>query len=529
MTSQFAYRVDLHSRISGGVEEIHSFATVAYSTSPAADPPSTFYDGRVTQPAMFMRSMFGAADTLFGGLTIGYGFCRLLNSDGGLDYLFNYAFDGSPYRLWRVDLTDPDNPELIFEGMLEQPTWDEESIVFSIRDQNYKLDIPLHTQHYAGTNALPAGVEGTPDDIQGAPKPILVGGVYNFEPVCVNTSKLIYQFDSWYTDATDVIIVFDKRVQLTQGTDYTSQADMEANAPSAGTVRLWMGGGMFRLGSQPVGQVTCTGTVMPPGGASYLEQVVQALLAFGYSGNFEAQMATTITTGIYSREETTVLGAINEVLEGTDAFLVYGPSPTGAYAGNGYFLSQLTDPTSLPYTPLADTLDLNPSNIVAGTLQRILQRDLTSGIPVSKVNLQCGRNYTVMSPTDIAGASAADVVYYGLEYRTKTASDGTVKTDWPQAPEINLRSNMHDAWGDSVAAMYLSLVKYRRDMYSLEIPVSVYHDVPAISGADRYTLLIGSRVSITFPRFGLDSGKLFLVISILENYDKETVTLTVWG
>ena len=68
-------------------------------------------------------------------------------------------------------------------------------ITFQCRDALHALDINLLTTKYAGTNAMPAGVEGTTDDIGGTPKPVLLGTCKNVTPKQVNTSKKIYQID----------------------------------------------------------------------------------------------------------------------------------------------------------------------------------------------------------------------------------------------------------------------------------------------------------------------------------------------
>jgi len=520
------YRVDLHAKSGSGADEVFSYATRAYQTSPSGSPANTFYEGRVQQPGLFRRDMFGEG-RLFGGLVVNSGACVLDNGDGGLDFMKDYAFDGLDFYIWQVEPDDPDNPVQVFEGVLEQPIITEETVTFMVRDYNHKLDVLLQDNRYGGTNSLPAGVDGTADDIAGRPKPILVGGCYNFEPVCVNTSKLIYQFDSFYAGAT--LYVYDSRAQLTLGTAYTDQADMEANAPASGSVRFWTAGGMFRIGARPVGRITCTGTVMPPGGSPYLSEVVEAILAFVYSGDFEAQMATTIGTGVYVLQEATVLNVLNEVLEGTSAFLTYGPSPTGAYSGNGYFLSQLTDPASLPYTPLADILELDETNILKGSIEPVIPNEVTRGLPVWRVNLSADRNYTVMTQNEIAGTvSQADVTRWGLEYRVSSVEDVLVKTVWPSAPELSLRSNLA-GYGATTAQHYMDLHGVKRDIYRLKVPMEVARDVPAVSGSDRYSLQLQSRVSITYPRFGLDSGKLFLVIGMVEDYKEETVELIVWG
>ena len=104
--------------------------------------------------------------------------------------------------------------------------------------------------------SLPAGVEGVVGDLAGKPKPLLFGVVTNIAPPCVNTARLIYQVnDGTITSLDDV---YDRGVALTLEGTYASEADVldDGQEPSAGMYKVYLAGGLFRLGSSPAGTVT---------------------------------------------------------------------------------------------------------------------------------------------------------------------------------------------------------------------------------------------------------------------------------
>lgn len=173
MSAQRLIRVDLYSKNAAGTDVIHRYATYDYVTASAATPSKTHIEGRLQQPGLMTRSMYGGTRTM-GDIPMGEGAIILANPDGALDSLIDFAFDGQQFRLIEIDpatgntSTYGDN---FRAGFIEQATFSEDQVVFAVRDGAHALDVALLTKKYAGTNALPAGVEGTPDDIKASPSP----------------------------------------------------------------------------------------------------------------------------------------------------------------------------------------------------------------------------------------------------------------------------------------------------------------------------------------------------------------------
>lgn len=182
-----------------------------YVTGPADTPANATYLPRVSNPGNFTRNIFSAGKT-GGASQVGYGAVVLVNTDGGLDDLGDYAFGGRACTIKEVEHDAAYSTAVtLFVGTLEQAEWSMNNITLRLRDRQAELDKPFQVTKYAGSNALPAGVEGV-EDIKGRPKPFLYGRCRNISPVCVNTSRQIWQVNDGPLD--DITAVRDNGVEL---------------------------------------------------------------------------------------------------------------------------------------------------------------------------------------------------------------------------------------------------------------------------------------------------------------------------
>ena len=219
--------------IGGSVAVTLYFGSTGYNhpTAPA------YYLPRLLQPLNFRRDLYAAATT--GGQSrASFGEMRLINNDGGLDYIKGYAVVGRQVRMYIGDVSQTYNSfEPLIVGKVNRILFNNNDITIQLRDQLDDLNTPLQTNKYLGTNVLPDGVEGSPtDDIKDKPKPLVFGSIINAVPVCVNTSKLIYQINDGPISGTTV---YDNGVALTLGVSYEFEADMESIAPSPGEFRQY--------------------------------------------------------------------------------------------------------------------------------------------------------------------------------------------------------------------------------------------------------------------------------------------------
>jgi hypothetical protein len=642
--SRNIYRVELRALDLFGAATIYHFATEHFSTTPAHPTiPSTFLEGRLVQPLLFQRTMFGSGQTR-GSSQIAHGTIELSNQDGGLDYLAAAAFDTQDVKLFRFDSDTPDTEILVWRGATESALLDEQQVKFTVREFTYLLDLAMQPNKYAGSNSLPNGLEGNADDIKGQPKPLWWGQVYNVTPPMVNTSRLIYQLrDTQVAGSSYTLVVYDRRVVLTPGvlrtntkmgagaarvtctfvngsTTVTSAAahgyttgnpvnitstatmpppfsttayyyarvltgttfslhptaaDASANtaiitATGAGTGVVESGinqtpagsydwsndniapspGFFFRLGSSPVGQVTCdaydgvvatfsealhelinrtNGRINPFAGASIIDAST-----LGYSPN---ATITNQKVGVFITQETTVFAQLQALCESLNAsFSIY---PTSVALSPIWLLVARLEPAT-SQTPL---MALTDSDIIAGSFQRGVASDPERGIPAWRANVGYKRNYTIQQPAEIPSASQADRSFAAIDYRVQQSDSSVVKTQYPGAPEVNIQSTqLVDLASAQELSTYLvntgpnGIYSRRRDLLTFSIATESCMGLalsltnsggPSVSYAGLSALVMGQTISVDFGRY--PGPRPMLLIGTTINLASGTVELTCWG
>jgi hypothetical protein len=109
----------------------------------------------------------------------------------------------------------------------------------------------------------------------------------------------------------------------------------------------------------------------------------------------------------------------------------------------------------------------------------------------------------------------------GTEYRAQRAENAAVKTQFLLAAEESvdtLLTNASDAANE--ASRRLALHGVRRDFFDVVVASETLAGI---------TLNLTDVVQLTNPRFGLASGRLFLLLGVRLNLARNRATLTLWG
>ena len=479
---------------------------------PAGVAAHVAYTPRIKQPANLRRDCF-AQGTTGGRSSVGYGEMVLTNNDGALDGYLDYGLDGRAIEIIVGDMAPWQLPTFttVLKGTMEQPRVTNGEVAIRIRDRLAEFDKPLQPSKYAGSNSLPNGLEGVAGDIKGQPKPLAYGKVFNAPAPCCNTSRLIYQVGV----CNSVDAGYDRAVALTKGADYTSQTDMETNAPVAGAFRAWPAGGHVRLGSSPAGQITFDLTQGAAAGNRTAAQLMQ-LIATGQagiaSGDVVAADVTALDTansaecGLWAGEEMTCADAMDALANSVGAW--WGFDRLGRLR-----MQRLELPGGTP------VIELTAAEIVK--LDRVETADQGRGVPAWRVNLGYKRFYATQDSDLDAAVSAARRAEVRQEYRRTVAEDSSVKTAHLLAQELSIDTQLIDAAAAGTeAARRLDIFKARRDRFELRA---------AISTAMAAALDLGVVVKVTHPRYGLAAGKLLRVLGLQTNLRTNLVDLTLWG
>jgi hypothetical protein len=497
-----------------GVRTLRFASGLGKMTGAAETPASTFYAPRIMQPANFVRTMFSNA-RVTGGSSVGAGEIVLNNTDQGLTFLRDLGIGGRDVvvRVGAQDAAYPAGYATFLTGTAEQVEVGASRATIRLRDRLQVLQQPLQATLYAGTNSLPSGVEGVPEDIKGKPKPLLFGRRYQIQPIPVNTARLIYQFHDGAAQAVDA--VYDQGVALTFGTARANQAAMEATAPAAGQYDTCLSIGMIRLGATPAGKLTMDAQGDNTGGyVNKVGEVVQRILTgrCGIAvGSLDSSSFTTLNAaataecGAWFPDATTRQAALDAVLASVGAWLA--PTRAGLWQ-----VGQLLAPTGTPDWYFTDVEILS--------LDSQATRDPEAGVPIWRVKLR-HKPYSPFSPAEIAGSVTAARRAELLEpWRETTASDAAVQTTHLLAGEMLRETWLNDATAAGTeATRLLALHSVRRDFVRAEVWLS----------ATNAAVEMGQVVRLTTQRLGYTAGRDFRVVGIGMDGRRQRLSLDLWG
>ncbi|RDK01432.1 hypothetical protein [Paraburkholderia lacunae] len=482
--------------LAGGQVDTLRFSESGFVTRPDDTPANAWFEPVIKTAPSLSRLLFDAAGT-YGATKVTIGNVQLVNEGGELDYLLtDYAFDGRRFTVRIGDVGTPFAQWLVvMTGTLSDVAANGTAVDLIIQDR--LADLTLNDwPTYAGDNVAPNGLEGTAADLKDQPKPRVYGAVLNVTPKAVNTSKLIYQVSD---AACAVSAAYDNGAALTRGPDYASTADMQATEPAAGQFRCFAG--YLRLGSAPVGTVTCDA-------AGVAVRAGDLLVAIAGDAGVPA-------SDIMQAD----VDALNAVAGGRiGVWADSNPTPqslmdtVAGSVGAWYGFDRLS------------RLRMGRLDAPAGTPVAVWGRDVqetvqpsSGGVPAWSISVRYARNYTVQS--NVAGtAGTARAAWLAQEYRTSAATDPSIKVPWPHAQTLSFDTGLLDANdADAESRRRLALYGPRRMKIDIDVPVAELGETD-----------LGDVVGLTTPRYGL-SGRLFRVIGINSGFASGKAALVLWG
>jgi hypothetical protein len=487
-----------YQKTEGATTRTLRFSSLPYTSQADDTPAHTHYESRLLQPGLMRRDLFSPGQP-GGPISVGYGLVEILNT-GDLDDYAEASFDGRSYvlKVGRLDEALADFTTVLRTTM-EAADFTLNRLTIKLRDQLAELDNPITKLKYRGDGS---SVEGDAD-LKDRYKPLVFGSVMNVTPVLVNEALLIYQASSGPVSS---LIIYEGGLQVSVQAAYTSQADMVANAPSSGYARVWPDGGLFRLGFTPSMLITCN--AVSDDDAFYTGTCLQVMAqAGGWTGTVNAADVSALnlvmspaSVGYFVENGAPALEAMNAIAAGIGVW--FGPDRLGELR-----MGVLTEPGGTP------DLSLTATDIIQ------LERQ-TAPIPAKQVTLKYKRNWTLMQEFDGSVAEAQRQLLrenYTQLVALNTANVNSRKLAVTLAYESAIRSDT----GADVTLWRLM------DLYGT--PRAIYTAVVRARVADTLLLDLNDVVQVTYPRFGMDTGKLFRIIGIQADYRIGQLELTLWG
>jgi len=460
------------------------FSNMPYTqrTTPASDHYYKPFDPRVIAPLNINVSMYDAG-TFAGVVRPDSGTIELANADGALDYLLTeHSFDKKTIEIRMLrGISDTDEVEdhpLIFKGLTQTIAATEDSIEIVLGDNMVKLDRDF-----------------PPNVIDGQRIPIALGKVYNVEPILVDEAANEYQVHDGAVTSIDAVYVGGELQTLT--TDYTVDA---AN-------------GKFTMTSAPAGVVTADVTndvthgSYTNGAGVLLYEMATTYGALTTTGDAEIEDTTYTTAaanayehGIYVAEKTTLIQPMNEILQSVNGILFQN--------GATLDFALIENPTSASGTdPITDDdiidIEIIPTSIYQSTT----------------VVMNYKRNYRVLTESEL-GTIPDDREFATKEWRSDNAGILVTKLigSFSGVRDVLVNSTITNFADANVEASKRAAF-YANDnkIYRVRMKLNPLY------------LNVGGACEIRCSRFGLSSGKYFLILSKFEDLEVNEVTLEVWG
>jgi hypothetical protein len=565
------------------------FSTHPFATGPMDLPANQIFEPRLSNRFSIHRALF-APGLLAGRSEAGVGSLTLVNNDGALDYMATLAITGRPVRVsmggveWGYTYFG-----FVFQGTCDGIDFTEDAITIRLRDRIQLLDRELQELRLDSTivnnpdvyNRLRPKVLGTVKNIE----PVYVGTDVNGKPIyhtndntgwvwvkavydrgvpltrttaaipaagqfkgLVNYGSITLAAEPAGTLTADIIQLHDGinttltnlNMPLAVNGIYTFTLPEPRDFPVGGKVVIhprtygnWYLNhyeGTVTAASAP-GEEPITITVKineassqattaaPVANADWsiwsaghpLKLLVDA---FSHPGQEFADMVEPLSwgtrqqwsaawpdqAGIWLPEGGNAIDILDYIATGSSMYYYFNRDGGFSY-GRLFRPEQWTDISAY----------LTPTEIVR------LERMATDE-PVWSTTVRRDRNWTVMKKGDLAGGVTQAFRQFALEeWRSDTLVNTAIRTNYPNARTLDVNSIFTSGLNPGLATTLRNIFQIRRDYFRTTVKTA------------GVLIDLGHVVNVTFPRWGLNAGKNFLVIDIEDNYDTNEIVLGLWG
>ncbi|SDX87981.1 hypothetical protein [Nitrosomonas halophila] len=463
----------------GGVETVRYLSNRPFRSNATDAPANTVYNPIVVGSSVRLVERLSVLET---SASLSFGDIELANQDGALDDWLNDIWSNRPavvllgdVRWARADF------EVIFSGVVEDiGSRARDALNLKLRDKLQRLNGPV-------SEAVLGGSTQNKNQLI----PLSFGECHNLSPLLANPATLEYQFHDGPSER--LIEVRDNGV------------------PVAATAALATG--KFTLSVQPFGKITASVQGDKPSATwnNTARKIIERLVT-GYGETVNRFSAGDLDTanltgfdaahpqplGVYLSARENMLAVCGEIAATVGARVVM------SRAG----LMRLV---RIELPPPGDLFEITASDVLVGSM-RIIRK-----LPVqSAFKLGFAKNWTVLNALDTRIPNAHKDLY-DKEWLTVTASDATTRANYRLDAEPQQMDTYFLTEQDVLAeaSRLLDLFKVPRFIVTFD---AVARLLP---------MELGQGVLLKYPRFGLTAGKAGMVVGLLPDWDRGSVSVEV--
>lgn len=545
------------------------FGTRAFITEPADTPASVDFQDYIDKNGAFTITRSIYSSSKIGGRSFpSAGAIKLINplapddAAGDLDTWIDDAaltWDGRDFTAYMLEIGDDwaDRTQ-IFKGVFEDLNWSRDNLFFTVKDRQHLLDKLIQSAFYTGAGGNEGGAE-----LEGKPKPLAFGRLFNISAVMVNFATFLMQVH--HGTIEEISEIRDKGVPLiTTGTASAGAAgSITLNAASTSGYEAidpnTLGNGYYTGCQVSITSGTGSGQTRTASGFTAATRVLTV------SSNWTTPPDA---TSVYRVEEWTedLANGRFTLLAKPDGLVtcdVKGSTLSGTYSGKcgdlmsyivqtyGGFASGDVDSASITALNTTNSAEvgyytyINPTNILdcldfladsigaffgtnrsgdffvgrfeapATSSLDIAMADIRKDsidreqfyAPVWRTIYNYRKNWSPQDPSSLATSVPADKqALYAKEYLTTQTSTAAVQTKHKGAVELVLYSGMYDdTAADTERDRLHALYGVRRSIFTFETFV-----LP-------FSIDLNATINVTHDRLGLAAGEDMVVVQTEED------------
>lgn len=361
---------------------------------------------------------------------------------------------------------------------------DRGEVEVTTNEPEFLLSRVLNRFIYGGTG----GADGIAS-LAGIRKPVVIGKPWNVTPRLISEAFWIYQ--AHFSALDSIFYVRDKGVRLTFTADYPTYAALALAPLNIGEYATCLAEGMFRLGGEPAGKVTCDPAVAAVSAQEVMTEVAleYALLDPG-SINFNSFPGPLIgQIGIYydGSSEVKCENVYDQILGPVDGF--YGDARDRRLSVR-YFPDPATTTSKL--------------TILDGQIKDFVRDESTVQTRRSQ-SVNWGRNWTVMDESDLASI--------GVDPDEREL----LKREWPmpalaessEAGRVDVTAKDFGPLDSPYVLEADARTSAQRVVKRNRRPARAYNLTIGRRGLD---LVTGDKIEIFTPRYDFENGGEFAVV-----------------